>query len=91
MFREEPFQENHETNSHRANQILGKWVELKLKPPSRIHKAYIKDTSQFLQYIENLNTSKGPFDANSTLLITRDIANFYPSCDIEKCLQAVEN
>ena len=51
----------------------------------------VKDTSHFLQYIEDLNTSEGPFDANSTLLIRRDIANFYLSCDTEKCLQAVED
>ena len=39
---------------------LAKWVELQLKPLSRIHKAYIKDISHFLQYIEDLNTSEMP-------------------------------
>ena len=69
---------------------LAKWVEYHLKLLSRQHKAYIKDTTHFLNYLEDVNISKGPFNADSVLLVTRDIANFYPSCDTQKCLQAVQ-
>ena len=55
---------------------LAKWVEYHLKLLSRQHKAYIKDTTHFLNYLEDLNISKGPFNADSVLLVTRDIANF---------------
>ena len=69
---------------------LAKWIEFHLKPLARIHKAYIKDTGHLLNLLEDLNVSKGPFDAHSTLIVTRDIQNFYPSCDTQRCLKAVE-
>ena len=69
---------------------LAKWVEYHLQLLSRQHKAYIKDTTHFPNYLEDLNISKGPFNADSVILVTRDIANFFPSCDTQKCLQAVQ-
>ena len=33
---------------------------------------------------------RGPFEANSVLLVSRDIKDFYPSCNTEKCLEAVK-
>ena len=69
---------------------LAKWVEVYLKSLARQHPAYIKDTGHFLQYIEDLNTLKGPFNTDKILLVARDIQNFYPSCDTQKCIEAVE-
>ena len=37
-----------------------------------------------------MNIRKGLMDDLTTVLTTRDIENYYPSCDIEKCLKAIE-
>ena len=47
---------------------LAKWVEYHFKLLSRQHKAHIKDTLHFLNYLEDLNIWKGPFNAHSVLL-----------------------
>ena len=33
---------------------------------------------------------RGSFEPNSVLLVSRDIKDFYPSCNTEKCLEAVK-
>ena len=48
---------------------LAEWAEVHLKSIARLHPAYIKDTGHFLQYIEDLNTSKGPFNTYKILLV----------------------
>ena len=32
---------------------------------------------------------RGTFEPNSVLLVSRDIKDFYPSCNAEKCLEAI--
>ena len=49
----------------------------------------MKDTTDFLKFVEDVNIRKGPMD-ESTVLTTRDIENYYPSCDTEKCLKGIE-
>ena len=43
-----------------------------------------------MEFIEDINIRKGPFDEMKTVLTTRDVENYYPSCDTQKCLQAIE-
>ena len=50
----------------------------------------VKDTTDFLKCIEDVNIRKGPFDEMKTVLTTRAVENYYPSCDTHKCLQAIE-
>ena len=40
--------------------------------------------------LQDVNIRKGPTDELTTVLATRDIENYYPSCDTEKCLKAIE-
>ena len=69
---------------------LAKWSEIKLKSQARKRPAYLQDTTDFLKFIEDINIRKGPFDEMKTVLTTRDVENYYPSCDTQKCLQAIE-
>ena len=69
-----------------AIENLARWVEFHLKVLARQHPTYIQHTGRFLQYIEDLNEMRGPFEPNSVLLVSRDIKDFYPSCNTEKCL-----
>ena len=69
---------------------LARWNEYHLKYSSTKHKAYLKDTSHFLNYIEDLNAKHGPFEIDTTKLSPRDIKNFYTNCDTKKCLDSVE-
>ena len=73
-----------------AVEKLARWSEFKLKSHARKHPAYLKDTTDFLKCIEDINVRKGPFDEMKTVLATRDVENYYPSCDTQKCLQAIE-
>ena len=67
-----------------AIENLVRWVEFHLKVLAGQHSTYIKDTGHFLQYIEDLNeVMRGPFEPNSVLLVSRDIKDFYPSCNAE--------
>ena len=50
----------------------------------------MKDTKHFLNFIENLNENQGPFKKDEIIMVSRDIGNFYPSCDKDKCIQAIE-
>ena len=72
-----------------AMEKLARWSKFKLKSHARKHPAYLKDTTDFLNCIEDINIRKGPFDEMKTVLTTRDVENYYPSCDIHKCLQAI--
>ena len=69
---------------------LARWIEFHLKPLSRKHPSYIKDTGHFLNFIEELNETKGPFEPGSVLLVSRDIKDFYSSFNKKKCLEAVQ-
>ena len=69
---------------------LARWVEFKLKESARSHPAFLKDTSDFLKFTEDVNDTQGPFEKEKMLLITRDISNFYPNCDTDMCLDAVK-
>ena len=44
--------------------------------------------TDFFKVIEDIR--KGPFDEKKTVLTTRDVENYYPSCDTQNCLQAIE-
>ena len=70
-----------------ATETLARWTEIQLKSHSRKHKAYLKDTTDFLKFVEDVNIRKGLMDELTTVLTTRDIENYYPSCDTEKCLK----
>ena len=72
-----------------ATKNLARWIELQLKPPATKHQSYIRDTKSFLVYLEELNQKYAPFPAD-TRLVSSDIKNFYPSCDTERCIEAVE-
>ena len=73
-----------------ATENLARWTEIKLQKFSRMHPAYLKDTTNFLRFIEDINIRKGSLDELNTVLVTRDIANYYPSCDTKKYIEAVE-
>ena len=73
-----------------ATENLVRWTEIKLKKFSGMHPAYLKDTTHFLRFIEDINIRKRPLDEFNTVLVTRDIADYYPSCDSKKCIEAVE-
>ena len=73
-----------------ATEKLARWTEIQLKNHSRKHKAYLKDTTDSLKFVEDVNIRKGPMDELTTVLTTRDIENYYPSCDTEKCLKGIE-
>ena len=60
-----------------------------MKPLATKHESYIRNTKSFLVYLEELNENYAPFPAD-TKLVGWDIKNFYPSCDTEKCIEAVE-
>ena len=72
-----------------ATENLARWTEFQLKAPSMKHSAYLKDTTSLLKFIEDVNVRKGPLDQITTVLTTRDVVNYYPSCDTRKCLQAI--
>lgn len=74
-----------------AIEKLARWVEFHLKSLARQHPTYLKDTKHFLNFIETYNEEQGPFKENELLMVCRDISNFYPSCDTNKCLDAVES
>ena len=73
-----------------AMEKLARWSEFKLKSHAKKHPAYLKDTTDFLKCMEDINIRKGPFDEMKTVLSTRDVENYYPSCDKHKYLQAIE-
>ena len=73
-----------------AIENLGRWVEYHLKESSTQHPAYLKDTRHFLRYIENINCSEFNISPKSTTLVSRDIKNYYPSCDTQKCIESIE-
>ena len=73
-----------------AMEKLARWSEFMLKSHARKHSAYLKDTTDFLKFIEDINIWKGPSDEMKTVLTTRDVENYYSSCDTQKCLQAIE-
>ena len=50
----------------------------------------MKDTKHFLNFIEDLNENQGPFKKDEIIMIGRDIENFYPSCNKDKCIQAIK-
>ena len=70
-----------------AIENIGQWVEHHLSPLTKIHPAYIKDTQHFLRYIEQKNEELDITE--KTRLVTRDIVNYYPSCDKRKCIESV--
>ena len=73
-----------------AIEKLAQWVEYQLKSLARQHPAYLKDTKHLLKFIEDLNDQQGPFQKEQVIMISRDIENFYPSCETNKCIEAIE-
>ena len=47
------------------------------------------DTKSFLVHLEELIEKYAPFPADNKL-VSWDIKKFYPSCDTERCIEAVE-
>ena len=41
-----------------------------------------------MNHIEEINTAKGPFEPKCVLLVTRDIKDFYPSCNTKMYIEA---
>ena len=72
-----------------ATENLARWSEYHLKEHSQGHKAYQRDSKSFLNFIEDVNIRKAPLDHMTTILTSRDIDNYYPSCDLEKTIEAV--
>ena len=72
-----------------ATENLARLIEIQLKPLTTKHESYIRDTKSFLVSLEELNEEYAPFPAY-TKLVSWDIKNFYPSCDTERCIDAVE-
>ena len=70
-----------------AIENVAKWVEVHLRHLAKIHPIYIEDTRHFLERIEQINEKYAPLPP-TTLLISWDIENFYPSCDTEKVIEA---
>ena len=70
-----------------AIENVPKWIEVHLRHLAKIHPIDIEDTRHFLQKIEQINEKYAPF-LPTTLLISWDIENFYPSCDTEKVIEA---
>ena len=70
-----------------AIENVAKWVEVHLRHLAKIHPTYIEDTRHFLERIEQINEKYAPLPP-TTLLISWDIENFYPSCDTEKVIEA---
>ena len=66
-----------------AIENVAKWIEGHLRHLAKIHPTYIEDTRHFLETIEQINEKYAPLPP-TTLLISWDIENFYPSCDMEK-------
>ena len=73
-----------------AIEKLAQWVEYQLKGLARQHPAYLKDTKYLLKFIEDLNDQQVPFPKEQVIMINRDIENFYPSCETNKCIEAIE-
>ena len=69
---------------------LAQWAEYQLKSLERQHPAYLKETKHLLKFIEDLNDQQGPFQKEQVIMISRDIENFYPSCETNKCIEAIE-
>ena len=44
-----------------------------------------------MNFIEEVHEEQGPFKENEIIKVSRDIKNFYPSCETRKCLSAVES
>ena len=72
-----------------AVENLARWLEIQLKDLARAHPAFLQDTKDFLSYIEQRNQEDGPFDKEKIWLISRDIVNYYPSCNTDMCIEAV--
>ena len=72
-----------------AIENLARWIEFHLKELSGQHKAYLKDTKDFLKYLETMNAASGPFPKDKLWLVSRDIVNYYPSCSTDMCIKAV--
>ena len=68
---------------------LARWIEIQLKLIATKHESYIRDTKSFLVYLEELNEKYAPFPAEAKL-VSWDTKNFYPSCDTERCIEAVK-
>ena len=73
-----------------AIENLARWIEYYLKDLARKHPAYIKDTREFLSYLQNKNDSEAPFDKTKIWLVSRDIVNYYPSCSTDMCIESVD-
>ena len=73
-----------------AIENLARWIEYHLKDLSSKHQAYLRDTKDFLKYIEHKNEVEGPFEKEKLWMVSRDIVNYYPSCSTAQCIVAVE-
>ena len=72
-----------------AIENVAKWLEVHLRHLAKIHPTYTEDTCHFLEKIKALNEKYAPLP-RTTLLITCDIENFYPSCNTQKVIEAVK-
>ena len=68
---------------------LARWVEYHLKPFAQLHEAYIRGTKSFILYLDEIIRTRASFGPK-TRLISWDTKNYYPSCDTEMCIKAVE-
>ena len=73
-----------------AIEKLAQWVEYQLKSLARQNPEYLKDTKHLLKFIEDLNDQQGPLQKEQVIMISRDIENFYKSCETSKCIEAIE-
>ena len=68
---------------------LAHWIEYLLKQLSSEPAAYLQDTRHFLSCIDEINKEHRPFDKEKLWFISRDIVNYYPSCETKTFLEAV--
>ena len=73
-----------------AIEQLGRWVEFQLKKSSPETSDIFERYKTFPNFIEDLNENQGRFKKEEVIMISRDIQNFHPSCDKDKCIQAIK-
>ena len=73
-----------------AIENLGRWVEYHLKDCSKKHPTYLKDTTDFLRHLEYINDGEDLEVSSETMVVSRDIVNYYPNCEKPKCIEALD-
>ena len=75
------------SSNNSAIEKLAQWVEYQLKSLARQHPAHLKDMKHLLKFIED---QQGPFQKEQVIMISKDTEDFYPSCETNKCIEAME-